>query len=40
MNKDIKKSANITPGPSKDIFLNCYKNLWINNPLQENYLNI
>jgi hypothetical protein len=37
MNKDIKEAANIKPGPSKEIFLHYYKELWNNNFLQENY---
>jgi hypothetical protein len=30
MKKDIKESANIEPGPSKEIFLHYYKELWKN----------
>jgi hypothetical protein len=37
MNKDMKESANINPGPSKESFLHYYKELWNNN--QENYWN-
>ena len=29
MNIDTKESANINPGPSKEIFLHYYKELWI-----------
>jgi hypothetical protein len=36
MNKDMKKPTNITPGPSKDIFLRYYKELRTGNSLQEN----
>ena len=39
MNIDIKESANINPRPSKAAFLHYYKELWTNNPLQENYWN-
>ena len=38
MKKDIKESANINPGPSKETFLHSYI-LWTNNSLQENYWN-
>jgi len=38
MNKDIKESANINPGTRKKKF-HCYKELWTNNSLQENYWN-
>ena len=37
MNKDIKESANIKPGPSKETSLLYYKELWTSNSLQENY---
>jgi len=37
MNKDVKESANINPGPSKESFLHYCKELWNNN--QENYWN-
>jgi hypothetical protein len=39
MNKDIIESTNITPGPSKAVFLHYYKEIWTNISLQENYLN-
>jgi len=39
MNKDMKESANINPGPSKESFLHYYKELWNNNSHQENYWN-
>jgi len=35
MNKDIKQTANVNPGPSKEIFAYYYKKLWANNSLQE-----
>ena len=28
MSKDIKESANINPGPSKETFLHYYKEIW------------
>ena len=31
MNKDIKESANINPGPGKEILLQFHKELWANN---------
>lgn len=37
--KDYTESANIKPGPSKEIFLHCYKKLWANDSLQEYYWN-
>jgi hypothetical protein len=39
MNKNIKESANINPGPSKETFLHNYKELWTHNSLQEKYWN-
>jgi hypothetical protein len=39
MNKDIKESANIKPGPSKETLLLYYKELWTSNSLHENYSN-
>jgi hypothetical protein len=39
MNRDVKESANISPGPSNEIFLHYYKELWNNNFLQENFWN-
>jgi hypothetical protein len=39
MNKDIKQTANVNPGPSKEIFVYYYKELWTNNSIQENYWN-
>jgi len=39
MNKDIKGSANIKPGWSKEKFVHYYKELWNNKPLEENYCN-
>jgi hypothetical protein len=40
MNRYIKESANINPGPGTDIFLHFYKELLTYNYLQENYWNI
>jgi hypothetical protein len=34
-NKDIKQTANVNSGPSKEIFAYYYKELWANNSLQE-----
>jgi hypothetical protein len=39
MNKYIKESANINPGPSKETFLHHYKEIWTSNSLQENFWN-
>jgi hypothetical protein len=39
MNKDMKESANINLGPSKESFLHYYKELWNTNFHQENYWN-
>jgi hypothetical protein len=37
MNKDIKEPANIKSGPSKEILLLYYEELWTGNCPQENY---
>ena len=39
MNKYIKESANIHPGPSKETFLHNYKEIWTSNSLQEHFWN-
>jgi len=39
MNKDIKESANIKPGPSKETLLLYYKDLQTSDSPQENYYN-
>lgn len=31
MNNYIKESANINPGPGRETFLHCNKELWTNN---------